>query len=441
MSTASRSYAPSTSAAGAPSWLGAVVVVAAILTPLVAATVGWFAQELEVTSNPVAVLVGPAIILQLLFLTVAPPSRVPRVVRAAIVTTMAQLVLALAAWAIWNSNSNVWANLIDLPLEATVSAAVAMSALLFTVALASQSMRRRRAAPRWLRPVVVFAIANLFLLGLWLPLFASMWPVASLVDWGSTVGKSPAALFFAAGLPALIALWLACTRPSAIARCSVGLLVALATAVLAGVAVRGDSGPIAQQTYGQYAPLLIASALFALGAIATLAVAQLRELSFHRRDAREPDPWVQRGTAISITDDAPGTWLGGVRFTGWLSGFSSEVAAFRVRTKTGTIIEVPRGSMLSLPLPSQSCQASAGEIVVSLRVGDPVAVAGYVSSTEDSAFRKNPAPIPSASGVIVYGPGQHRPLASMALLLWRPCVLYLIATSSIALPGLVGLPL
>lgn len=293
--------------------------------------------------------------------------------------------------------------------------------------------------PRWLRPVVVFSIANLFTFGLWLPLLAAMWPDA-FQHWDNAITARPAALFTAIAPPVGISLYVTVLRPRTLARHGVALGVVMATAVLAGISVRGDADPVAEQVYAEFTPLLISFGFFALGSIVLLAISQWRELAFHRRDASEPAPWVQHGTVVGHGGEPVGTWVGTVVFHGWLVGFVSRLDSFRVRTSDNLLIDVPRSSHLSMPLTPKSVDAEDGEVVSALCVGDPVAVAGYVAPPSDGAYRQTSTPIASTEGVIAYGPGRHHVLASVAYLMWRPCALVLVAIAAIALPGLVGLP-
>jgi len=265
-----------------------------------------------------------------------------------------------------------------------------------------------------------------------------MWPGSPLLPWAFPVTTQPTVLLVAVLPPALVAVIVSLVRPVTLTRNLVGLSVALVTAVLAGVAVRGDATPGTQQIYAEFLPLVMAAAMVCLGLLVTLAICQWRQLAFHRRDARAPAPWVQRGTVVSCEQQS---WVGLISFEGWLAGFQSHLRAFRVRTETGQLVDVPQGSLLSMPLTAASVTASPRSAVAQLSVGDPVAVAGYEDAGGDGIYRSSPVPVPSSEGVIVYARGEYKVLEGLALLLWRPCLLYLVATTAIAIPGLVGLPL
>ena len=422
-------------------WLIFAVAAGAMMAPALASALGWLAHssfELG-DDNGIVFVAGPLAVLALIGVAVIPRSSVPRLLRASLATATSMAIMAFVAWGIWNSDGNRWAALVELPLEATFSWTLGAVALVALAATVHQSVRSRRRMPQWLRPVVVFSIANLFTFGLWLPLLAALWPEA-FQHWNKAITSGPAALFTAIAPPAVVALYVTVLRPQTLARHGVALGVVMATAVLAGISVRGDVDPIAEQVYAEFTPLMISFGFLALGLIVLLAISQWRELAYHRRDASEPAPWVQHGTVIGHRDEPVGTWVGTVTFYGWLVGFVSRLDSFRVRTTDNHIIDVPRRSHLSMPLGRASVNAVSGEVVSALCVGDPVAVAGYVAPPADGAYRQTSTPIASTDGVIAYGPGRHHVFASVAYLLWRPCALFLVATSAIAIPGLIGLP-
>ncbi len=421
--------------------VGAVAGLA--ITPFLAAAVGLLASNvygLDLADDRLVVGL-PVLVFSILVVVAAPCTRIPRLVRLVLAAAMIQVGLAMAAFALWMQPVNPIRMVVSLPLEPSLMWSMIATAALLTAALAHQSFRMRRGCPLWLSRVVVFSMANLFVLGLMLPHFASQWPSGfDPHPWRQMVTANFGAVLVAAVVPALIALMISILRPAALSTNSAGLMSLIGTAVLAGMVVRAEPTMIAEQIYAEFVPLLIGCALFALGSIVSLAVCQWRELAFHRSDAQRPDPWVQYGVVVGFDNEPTGTVIGSVTFRGWLRGFTSQLGRFRIRSQSGESLDVPPGSMLSLPLGASSIRARLGASAGSVRVGDPVAAAGYESPMSDGAYRKSPIPVASSDGVIVYGAGEHRIIDSLAFLLWRPCVLFLLATSAVALPGLVGLP-
>ena len=74
-----------------------------------------------------------------------------------------------------------------------------------------------------------------------------------------------------------------------------------------------------------------------------------------------------------------------------------------------------------------------------MRQGDPVVVGGFVDADPAHPFRGSLAALPGDRGIVV----AHADRTTfgdrdLALVLWRPCVAYLVIVVTIALPGLIA---
>lgn len=312
---------------------------------------------------------------------------------------------------------------------------VTVGACILLIVAAALDNRRRGAAPRWLYGAVVFALAFLAVLGVWLPIvlpregagFASD-PRAFAVNLAPRVLAVPAVLALAAAL--IATLWPAWMR--AMGKAIVG---ALAIALGAAVVRRIDATGTALVLYAGFGHMLIAAVAFALVSIAVLAWSQARALRAHRIDLTRPAPWVQRG----IVETPPGGGdVGHWIIDGWLAGMRGVVRGFTLRTARGAILHVPDGARLVVPVPASSADAEAGTQIPVVTRGAEVLVSGFVGAGGDGPFRSADVPIPGTRGLVVSLPPRrgHAIDRDVLLVLYRPCMLFLVIAAIVALPFL-----
>lgn len=428
--------------------MAVIVVFAAVITPFIAMAEGWvvwWGSPVFHDRSEALLTLSPALVVALL--TAAPllfPSRVHKVARLAVIVPILHVGLMIAIYAIWQSadiplvRDGLDAQLaaLDVPVLLggdVLGVGAAIAAALVAAALAHSGLNRRRRVPRWVRPAVTFSVTYLFVLGFWLPLAAVLWNAR--LDAGSNVAYLVVALATPGVFAAVVSLS-ASWRSDWWSRNAGFVGVFLAVALGAGLALRFNSSEVTQALFINLIPVILIAAMVALGAVVALALCQWRELRFHRSDGRRPAPWVQRGFVEA--DAPPGTPVAVIRFFGWLGGFKTELAPFAIRTENGHVVRVPRGSQLSAAPGPESVGSSAGEYVVALRVGDPVAAAGYETPAADGPFRGSSAPVPGDRGVLVFGPHDPPLRQSLVLLLWRPCALYLLAAMAAVIPALLG---
>jgi len=424
--------------------MAVIVVFGAVITPFMGMAEGWLvwwgAPGSDEGSEALLTLGPTMVVAALLIAPLCFRSQIPRLVRTALMVPLIHVGLMVALWAIWKTA--------DIPLikedllrfleRHEVTSLVSGDVLLFgalislallALGLAHGTFRRRRAVPGWLRPTVTFSIAFLFILGMWLPLAAELW--ASELHTGTNF------LLAVVAVPALPALVIAirAQRPwssQVYGSLTIGLAVSLGFAV----ALRTNSGPTAQALFANMIPVILVAAMVSLGSVIALAVCQWRELRYHRADGQRTGPWVQYGV---VESDAPlGTPVGIISFVGSLGGFRTQLAPFWIRTREGAIVKVPNGSRLSAVPGPASVNASPGDYLVALRVGDPVAATGYEAPAGDGPFRSSGAPVPSDRGVLVFGGYNPPPHVGVSLLLWRPCTLYMLAAMAAVIPALLG---
>lgn len=314
-------------------------------------------------------------------------------------------------------------------------------ALVIAGAILDGALRRRRlaGAPRWLHGTVVFALAFLALLGIWLPVVVPdqaplFWdePRAYAVAMVPQVLVPPGALALATAVIAI-------ARPSWMRAIVRHAAIPLALGVAVAVFRRLDASPTELALYGTFAHLLIAAAAFALCAIAALAWSHGRALRAHRLELTRAAPWVQRGT-VDTAADAPeaGAW----NVDGWLGGVRTTVQGFILRTSRGDLLRVPDGTPLLAPMPAATATAATGAHLTALQRGDQVTVTGFVSAGGDGPYREGSGVLPGDRGLVIAV--RRRPHETLdrdvLLVLFRPCLVFLIVAALAALPGVMRDP-
>lgn len=294
---------------------------------------------------------------------------------------------------------------------------------------------RRRGVPTWLTATVVFALADLLATGV-LAAFLSRSLDAGADTLLSADEIAPSGLTSMLLRPALIALVIAAAvtfivrRRAALHRRLLPLGLAIVPITLLAMVALRDANARAVSIYESYLHVIAGSALFALCALVALAMTHGRALRTARRDADRPAPWVQRGSAPPV--------VGHQVFEGWLAGFSTTVEAFELRTDRA-VLPIARGARLVAPLGPWTATAAAGEHRPIVADG-AVTVTGFTTAPTEGPFRAGAAPIPSDRGqVVTVGRNPAETIRrDLVLLLWRPCLLFLVATILAALPGLTA---
>lgn len=358
---------------------------------------------------------------------------------AAVALVCVHIAIAFGAW--WLSY-RLQPEGYDLPLLRTLPAptiALAASVLLFAAAYVHSRIRRLTRAPGWLRGAVVFALAFLLLFGIWLPIAI---PKETLTHWYHPALEARRLMAQLLVPPAAVALviaaitilrprWLTVLWPAAVA-----LVIGF---TIGAMAARDDVPLPAMVIYSNYVHVLFAAAWFALATLAALAWTHARVLRANRADTSRPAPWVQRGTVEApASEHVVGTW----HVDGWLAGLRTSLGGFTLRTERGDALRVPDGARLVAPVPASTAAASRDEHIPALRAGDEVIVSGFVAPPADGPYRAGGAPVPGSDGLIVTARRRRDDTIGrdVVLVLYRPCILFLIFAALAALPGVVGNP-
>ena len=378
-----------------------------------------------------------------------PRARVTRFVRLAALLPIVLAAGMLAAWGLWAlvdpALPFLWHS---APLVVGVPIYGALLAMASATAVAALAVRRRRAVT-WTRAVVVVALLELLLLGLWLPIVSWWWGSRPGMGWHRetlelSLGSRAVLVAVALAPPIAIAAAfsaLASHRPALVRRTRGGWTAALGLLFAGAVMARLVAPGLAYLVYANLVHFLAASAFVAAAALAAFVAALALRVRRARRRLAD-DRAVVRGVIADDRDHDAGEDPRGVvaclEIEGWLRGPRALVDSFEVATAAGHI-PIPIGAELAAPLPALSTVLHVGESVAVLRRGDRVAVAGLVEPPADHPFRGASVLIPGPDGVVVGSAGDGGGgFASIALVAWRPCVALLAILIAVALPGLAA---
>jgi hypothetical protein len=354
-------------------------------------------------------------------------SRLSRFVQVAVLLPVGYAIATLAIWLVWPTLSERMPSLARMSplLHALPMSHVALGAAAAT-ALAGWLVSRRRDA---LHGTTMIALANLLLVGLWLPIASALW-------WRSgepldVPSVAPVVLVppfvLAVGYAALASRRLQAARKL---RTAIGGLLGLALA--SGIVLRLEPNRGAASIYANFVHVLIALAAVAIASVIALA-ASIRIGALRARRtfgaARTPVSGV-------IASDAP--VVARTEVTSWLRVPRTVVGAFAVTTPAGDVV-VPAGAELVAPLPELTTQLAVGESIPVLRAGDRVVLAGFDAPDASHPFRGTAAWVPG-NGRLLVAPERaaRRGLVDAALAVWRPCVTLLAIVMLVSVVGLAG---
>jgi hypothetical protein len=297
--------------------------------------------------------------------------------------------------------------------------------------------------PLFLYPLAICCLTFTLLLGLWLPIAAEIWIPLDLPIWS----RDP--LEFHGNF-----LWIAMLRPVAARRVLSAVLTgarkermfaghgfrlfagtALAILLIIAVGIRANTNLAGILVYANLLPVLFCGALLSLVAVIAIAISHwlaLRAIRNKKGLGHETQVGV---VAVQPGNQAPGR----LHYLGWALGLRCHCAPFILRTARGDI-PIPGGARLLAGLPLWTSRSRKGDSSPILSVGDRVRVSGFVAPPKDNAFRRSELPVPGSRGlVLVKLDDDETSLSSdLALILWRPAILYLAIMSIVALPGLAG---
>jgi hypothetical protein len=217
--------------------------------------------------------------------------------------------------------------------------------------------------------------------------------------------------------------------PRALQRGAGAVAWALGVLLVVSLAVRAGGTARELLLYSNFFPVLLTAAVVAILALLALgAVTWLRMERLHRTFATLD----RRTGTIVDDDDEPAI---GLEITSWLCGPRVVQRPFTVRTKLGT--SPVWGAHLVAPIPAVTTQLRVGEQIAVLEPGHEVELAGERDAAGDP-FRTSAVPIADAL-YVAPAASDRGGVISAALVMWRPCVAYLLIVSAIALPALAGM--
>ncbi len=357
-----------------------------------------------------------------------------RALRVAVLLPLAHAIMIACAWPVW---VNVAPHVFDeTSVTAVARAPLAWIAIGTAVAFAlfAAAIVRRRSG-EWIHAFAVLALTNLLLLGLWLPLACTVWSGGDPAYWDpsspllTSAAKQIAFTVAPPTVAALVFTYLHIRRPARLAAGRAAITTTLALLLALAVLFRLTASARAMVVYSNMLPLVLAAVLVAVASLVALgAVTWWRSATRHRAFSR----CEQRGATIVDDGDEP---VIGLEITSWLRGPRVVQRPFSVATSSGIL--PARGAHLIAAVPAGTTQLEIGERIAVLRPRDDVRIAGHDAAGGDP-FRTSAAPIVDAM-YVAPADLSHGGFASAALVMWRPCVAYLLIVSAVALPALAAL--
>jgi hypothetical protein len=376
-------------------------------------------------------------VMTLLALVLLPPGRGSRFVRLAVALPVIQIVVMLAAFVAWTVLAHRMPSAQDAtPLLEKLPVRVVLPWLALATGAGGWLAARKRRRER-LHAVVMLALVNLLLLGLWLPMASNVWNGHGSRAWeqiAHALDTPNGMIVFVLVPPFVGALAFTATAlrwPQVWRRHSAGVIALLLLALFIGVAMRREVSELGAFIYLNFVHVIAASALVAVASITVLGISTW--VGNARARALLEQPGVLVGTILSRHPIAI------LELTSWLRGPRPACTAFVVETPYGEV-PVPAGARVVAPTPLATTLLRTGEIVQVLKPGDRVALAGYVHARSGEPFRATSAPIAGATGITVGRLDQERDgFSSVGLDLWRPSVAYLLILVALLLPALAAL--
>lgn len=361
-----------------------------------------------------------------------PPARLSRVVRVAVLLPAAHAVVLVTAWLAWSDVSRfsdhdtVSALVTQFPM-----ATIVIATLCVFVAFALLVARRRE----WLHGFLMLALAELLLLGLWLPISSSLFAGGEAAEWprcGPSLLELQRRVIVSVVPPTLLAFGFAAfalRRPRQMLAYRWWTTAFVLGALTLGVAARLGALGAEMIMYANLLPILLAAMIVAIAALLVFGVGYAWTSYGARRELQRRT----RAEGVIVDDDREP--VAGVEITSWLRGPRVVQRRFAVSIAGATV--PVSGAYLVASLPAATTQLATGECFAVLRPGDRVTIAGHAEAA-GAPFRTSAAPL---SGEIFVAPAERSPgwFPQVALAMWRPCVAYLLIVVAAALPALAAL--
>jgi hypothetical protein len=366
----------------------------------------------------------------------AVPMQTTRALRIAVALPALQLAAIVAAWTAWRVLSPHLAYAAkDAPLvnELPLGLATAGTAAA-TIALARLIAWKRRG--EWLHACAMLSLVHLLLAGLCAPIAAQVC-MHIRYQWGWDTHELAKAMHWrplVLGLPLVLATVftaIAIHKYEHVHRWRKHLLVVVITGIAVAVAMRAEPRVGSAQVYANYIHVLLALTIVAVGSLGVLGIATALGTRRTRRAlARGP----LEATVLRSGDDVVAYW----EIAGWLRGPRLVSRPFTALTRAGAL-RVPGEIGVVASPPPVSTRLAAGDALALIREGDKIALAGFVAPPADHPFRTSAALVPGSAGIHVGRDGEPPAgFTGIALVLWRPCIAYLLVVIAIALPGLAA---
>ena len=425
----------------APRWARVAIVsacVATIAIPAVGCWVLWQQTVGHVPLDELAFKYGLPGLATLAIALIAIPRRpVARALHVAVLLPVVHVGVIAIAWPLWRVCAS---NLADSDRFFTIARATPLGGVVLALALVGLAcaiaVARGRRDVHWSHAFALFGLVLLLVLGVWLP-------IASRIACGSyhltldprTVLAQPRQLVgLVLSPPLAVAIaytWLAIRSPGWALRHRGAVAASVLAALTLAIMLRLHATVADAIVYGNFVPLVLATALVTCSSLAALVVITIvRDRVLRRRLASSGSP----GTIVA--DDGDPT-IGALEIAGWLRAPRTTVRAFVLATPTGAV-PIP-GARLVAAVAPETTALHVGEAVSIVRAGDAVVVAGLERDHSGAPFRSLAGPVAGEDVVLALAATPPASLADVALATWRPAVAYLGILVMVVLPALAAL--